>query len=143
MMIVFWHWWAVAAVLLVCEMALPGVIFLFLAIGAALVGFVLLVAPGTGLEIQLIIFAVTSVVAALGLRPLLAARLQTKAHATLNARAAALIGQVVTLDEPIVNGRGRARVGDGSWSVRGPDMVAGAEVRIVSVNGSELTVEPA
>ncbi len=142
-MIVFWWWWAAAAVLLVCEMALPGVIFLFLAIGAVLVGVVLLIAPSTGLEVQLLIFAVTSVAAALGLRPILATRLQTKAHATLNARGAALIGQVVTLDEPIINGRGRARVADGSWNVRGPDMVAGAEVRIVRVEGAELVVEPA
>jgi membrane protein implicated in regulation of membrane protease activity len=143
MTIVYWHWWALAAVLLVCEMALPGVIFLFLAVGAALVGLVLLIAPGTGLEIQLLILAVTSVIAALVLRPMLASRLQTKAHSTLNARAAALIGQVVTLDEPIINGRGRARVGDGSWNVRGPDMVAGAEVRIIAVEGTELLVEPA
>jgi membrane protein implicated in regulation of membrane protease activity len=142
MTIVFWHWWAAAAVLLVCEMLLPGVIFLFLAIGAALVGLVLLIVPTTGLEIQLLFFAITSVVSAVVLRPMLAARLQTKAHATLNARGAALVGQVITLDEPIVNGRGRARVGDGSWSVRGPDMVAGAEVRVVSVEGAELMVEP-
>lgn len=143
MTIVFWWWWVAAAVLLVCELALPGVIFLFLAIGAALVGLVLLIWPATGLEIQLLIFAVTSVAAALVLRPVLAQRLQTKAHATLNARAAALIGRVVTLDEPIINGHGRARIGDGSWIVRGPDMVAGAEVRVVSVEGAELVVEPA
>ncbi|MCW5748929.1 MAG: NfeD family protein [Alphaproteobacteria bacterium] len=142
MTIVFWWWWVAAAILLVCEMALPGVIFLFLAIGAALVGVVLLVAPSTGLEIQLLIFAAVSVAAALLLRPILVQRLHSKAHSTLNARAAALIGQVVTLDEPIINGRGRARVGDSSWSVRGPDMVAGAEVRIVNVDGAELLVEP-
>ncbi len=142
MTVAFWWWWAAAAVLLVCEMALPGVIFLFLAIGAAVVGLVMLIWPGAGLEIQLIILAVSSVISALLLRPILAARLQTKSHATLNARAAALIGQVVTLDEPIVNGRGRASVGDTSWSVRGPNMVAGSEVRIVSVEGAELLVEP-
>ncbi|MBS0542055.1 MAG: NfeD family protein, partial [Proteobacteria bacterium] len=33
--IVFWYWWALAGVLLVCEMMLPGVVFLFLAVGAA------------------------------------------------------------------------------------------------------------
>ena len=36
--VVFWYWWALAAVLLVCEMMLPGVVFLFLAIGAAVAG---------------------------------------------------------------------------------------------------------
>ena len=30
--ILFWYWWALAAVLLVCEMLLPGVLFLFIAI---------------------------------------------------------------------------------------------------------------
>jgi hypothetical protein len=143
MTIVFWWWWVAAAILLVCELALPGVIFLFLAVGAAVVGLVLLVWPSMGLEIQLLVFAVTSVASALLLRPVLAQRLQTKAHATLNARAAALVGRVVSLDEPIVNGHGRARVGDTSWVVRGPEMVAGAEVRIVGVEGAELVVEPA
>ena len=36
--IIFWYWWALAAVLLVFEMMLPGVVFLFLAIGAAASG---------------------------------------------------------------------------------------------------------
>ena len=45
--IVFWYWWVLAAVLLVLEMTLPGVVFLFLAIGAAASGAVLGVVPGT------------------------------------------------------------------------------------------------
>jgi membrane protein implicated in regulation of membrane protease activity len=139
---VFWWWWVAAAVLMVCELALPGVLFLFLAIGAAVVGLLLLVWPSMGLEIQLLAFAVASVIAALLLRPVIANRLKGKAHATLNARAAALVGQIVKLEEPIVSGRGRARVGDSSWAVRGPDMVAGAEVRIIGVEGAELLVEP-
>ena len=32
--IIFWYWWALAAVLLVFEMMLPGIVFLFLSIGA-------------------------------------------------------------------------------------------------------------
>lgn len=143
MTILYWHWLAAAAVLLVCEMALPGVIFLFVAIGAAAVGVIQLIVPSMGLELQLLVFAIASVVAAAVLRPILANRLRSRAHTTLNARAAALIGRVVTLDEPIVNGHGRASVGDSSWVVRGPDMVAGAEVRIVAVESAELVVEPA
>ena len=34
MKIVFWYWWALGAVLLIFEMLLPGVVFMFLAIGA-------------------------------------------------------------------------------------------------------------
>ncbi len=48
--------WALAAVLLVCEMMLPGVVFLFLAIGAAIAGLMLLVAADVSLELQLFVF---------------------------------------------------------------------------------------
>jgi membrane protein implicated in regulation of membrane protease activity len=139
--IVFWYWWALAAVLLVCEMMLPGVVFLFLAIGAATAGVALLVASDMSLELQLLVFAVASVVSAIGLRRYL--RGLQPASSTLNARGDALVGQTFVLDQPILGGRGRIRLGDGSWSVTGPDMVAGAKVRVAAVNGTELRVEPA
>jgi membrane protein implicated in regulation of membrane protease activity len=142
--IVFWYWWAVAAVLLVFEMMLPGVVFLFLAIGAAAAGLFLLVVSDLSIELQLLTFAVVSVVAAVGLRRTLR-RLQhadNPPNSTLNARGDALIGRVIVLDEPILNGRGRVILGDGSWSVTGPDMVKGAKVRVKAVNGTELAVEP-
>jgi inner membrane protein len=141
--VVFWHWWMVAAVLFILEMTLPGVVFLFLAIGAAVSGFLLWAAPDISLEWQLAVFAVFSVASAIVLRPTLR-RLQGRSSAsTLNARAHALIGRTFVLDQPILGGRGRAKLGDGSWIVTGPDMAAGAKVRVASVNGTELTVEPA
>lgn len=142
--IVFWYWWALAAMLLVFEMMLPGVVFLFLAIGAATAGFVLLVASDLSLELQLVIFAVVSVVSAVGLRRTLR-RLQhvDGPPSTLNSRGDALVGQIFVLDAPILNGRGRIILGDGSWTVTGPDMVKGSRVRVISVQGTELKVEPA
>jgi membrane protein implicated in regulation of membrane protease activity len=141
---VFWYWWALAAALLVCEMLLPGVVFMFIAIGAATAGLVLLVAADTSLELQLAVFAVVAVVSAVVLRPFLK-RLQhhPSADRTLNARNEALVGRVFLLDQPILGGRGRVKLGDGSWIVTGPDMVAGAKVRVASVSGTELRVEPA
>jgi membrane protein implicated in regulation of membrane protease activity len=140
--VVFWYWWALAAVLLVCEMMLPGVVFLFLAIGAAVAGAMLLIAADVSLEIQLVVFAIVSVVSAIGLRRYLRGLLP-RASTTLNARGESLVGQIFVLDQPILGGRGRIRLGDGSWSVTGPDMVAGAKVRVAAVNGTELRVEPA
>ena len=141
--ILFWYWWALSAVLLVCEMLLPGVVFLFVAVGAAATGLVLLIASDASLEFQLVVFAIVSVVSAVVLRPYLK-RLQNKtADATLNARGEALVGQVFVLDQPILAGRGRVKLGDGSWIVTGPDMVAGARVRVAAVRGTELRVEPA
>jgi membrane protein implicated in regulation of membrane protease activity len=141
--IVFWYWWALAAVLLVFEMMLPGVVFLFLAMGAAAAGLFLLVATELSLETQLAVFAVIAVVSAVALRPLLH-RLQTRTgESNLNARGDSLIGKTIVLDAPILAGRGRVKLGDGSWTVVGPDMVAGARVRVAAVDGTELRVEPA
>ena len=142
--IVFWYWWALAALLLVCEMTLPGVVFLFLALGAAAAGLFLLIVPSVGLELQLVIFAVVSAGSALMLRPLLRGLQQARTEdPNLNARGRSMVGQVIVLDAPILGGHGRVKLGDGSWSVTGPDMVAGARVRVTAVNGAELRVEPA
>jgi len=141
--ILFWYWWALAAALLVCEMLLPGVVFLFIAIGAAVTGLIVLIASGAALEFQLVVFAIVSVVSAVALRPYFK-RLQSRtADATLNARGEALVGREFILDQPILAGRGRIKLGDGSWIVTGPDMVAGAKVRVAAVRGTELRVEPA
>ncbi len=142
--IIFWYWWALAAVLLVFEIMLPGVVFLFLAIGAAAAGAVLLVAVDLSLELQLAIFAVVAVVSAVGLRRTLR-RLQSRDTLpnTLNARGDSLVGRTIVLDAPILGGRGRVILGDGSWTVTGPDMAAGTRVRVAAVTGTELRVEPA
>ena len=142
--IVFWYWWALAAFLLVFEMMLPGVVFMFLAIGAAAAGLFLLVVPDLSLEWQLVVFAVVAVASAVGLRRTLR-RLQNidAPPSTLNARGDSLVGRTIVLDAPILGGRGRVNLGDGSWTVTGPDMVAGAKVRVTAVQGTELKVEPA
>ena len=141
--IVFWYWWALAAALLVCEMMLPGVVFLFLAIGAAASGLLLLIVADLSLELQLVVFAVVAVASAVSLRPMLRGLQQRNDQPNLNARGDSLIGKTIVLDAPILAGRGRVKLGDGSWSVTGPDMVAGTKVRVAAVNGTELTVEPA
>ena len=140
--IVFWYWWALAAVLLICEMMLPGVVFLFLSVGAAVAGMLLALEPESSLEMQLVVFAVVSVASAVGLRPLLRGMQKRSDDPNLNARGNSMIGKVLVLDQPILAGRGRVKMGDGSWSVTGPDMVAGAKVRVAAVDGNELRVEP-
>ncbi|HZQ00460.1 MAG TPA: NfeD family protein [Reyranella sp.] len=141
--IVFWYWWIAGALLLVFEMTLPGVVFLFLAIGAFASGVLLLLSQHASLEAQLAVFAVFAVGSAILLRPMLKRWQNRGGEATLNARGDALVGKTFVLDAPILGGRGRVKLGDGSWTVTGPDMVAGAKVRVAAVNGTELSVEPA
>ena len=141
---IFWYWWALAAVLLVFEMMLPGVVFLFLAVGAVASGAFLLVVADLSLELQLFVFAVVSVASAVVLRPTLKRLQQVRVgDANLNARGDSLVGRTIILDAPILGGQGRVKLGDGSWTVTGPDMAAGTRVRVAAVEGTELRVEPA
>ena len=63
--------------------------------------------------------------------------------ANLNARGDSLVGRTIVLDTPILGGQGRVKLGDGSWTVTGPDMAAGSRVRVAAISGNELRVEPA
>jgi len=59
----------------------------------------------------------------------------------LNRPAAQLIGRVLVVAEPIVGGRGKVRVGDTLWPVEGPELAAGAEVRVMAAKATVLVVE--
>lgn len=51
------------------------------------------------------------------------------------------IGQVMVLEHPIRNSMGRLRIGNRDWVVRGPDLPAGAKIRVTGVDGSVLLVD--
>lgn len=59
----------------------------------------------------------------------------------LNRRGAQYIGRIVTVQEPIVAGRGKVSIGDTLWPVEGQDIAAGARVKIMAVRGTVLVVE--
>ncbi|MGN6092983.1 MAG: NfeD family protein, partial [Luteibacter jiangsuensis] len=61
----------------------------------------------------------------------------------LNRRGEQLIGQRYVLCEAILNGRGKAKVGDGTWLVTGPDLPLGATVEVVGIDGTTLRVKAA
>lgn len=141
-----WSWWMLGLVLLAAELMVPGVFLVWIGIAAIVVG-----ALSLGLweerfwswQLQMLLFAGLAVVAALlGRRYVYRNR-----HATdepfLNQRSAGLVGRTTVLHEPIAEGRGRIRLDDTYWSVIGPDLPAGARVKVVASDGRQLTVEPA
>ncbi|MBV9835464.1 MAG: NfeD family protein [Alphaproteobacteria bacterium] len=139
----FWHWFALAGVLLLPEMMMPGVAFLFLAIGAFVTGVFKLVWHAAPLDAQLGVFAVVSIAAFAGMRSWIRQIFKVREGDKLNERGGQLVGTTITLSDAIRNGEGRVRVGDGSWNVNGPDMASGARVRVIAVDGATLKVEPA
>ena len=69
---------------------------------------------------------------------------QRPADAQLNQRGQQLVGRRLTLDAPLVNGRGHVRVGDSSWPViADEDFAAGSKVEVIAVEGITLRIRPA
>ena len=141
--VVFWHWWILAGILLILELTSPVFFFLWLGFAAAAVGFILLLIPGLGLEIQLVLFGVLSVVAVVAWRRYREVHPPKSDQPLLNQRGQQYTGRVFTLDEAIVNGVGKVEVDDSTWRVKGPDLPAGQRVRVTGVDGVVFVVESA
>ena len=139
----FWYWWIFAVALGVIEMLMPGTFFLWMAVAAGVVGFVLLADPGLSLEFQLLIFAVLSVGAVVAWQVFLRKHPPQSDEPTLNRRGSQYVGRTFALSAAIDNGVGKIKVDDTTWKVSGPDMPEGARVRVTGVDGTVLVVEAA
>jgi inner membrane protein len=135
--------WLIAAVALACaELLVPGVYLVFFAVAAAITGAIALLFPDLAIGGQLLGFSAWSLVAVLVGKRWYRDFPVATADPLLNDRVARLIGQSVTVVEPIRGGHGRVRVGDGEWPAHGPDLPAGARARITGGSGGTLAVEP-
>ncbi len=137
-----WWWLALAAVLGLTELVAPGVYLVFFAAAAGLTGLLLLATGDAPLWMQLLCFGLSSVAAVLLGRRVYRERPVPTADPLLNDRAARLVGELVTVAEPIAEGRGRVTVGDSVWPARGPDLALGARARVAAIDGGVLLVEP-
>lgn len=138
----WWHWWILAAALAAAETMLPGAVAIWFAAAAAVIGALLLIMP-VPWQLQLVLFGVLGLVAMYGWRRYQKQHPEVSKLPQLNRRGAQYVGQICVLSEPIANGYGKALVGDGAWRVRGPDLPAGAQVRVTAADGALLVVEAA
>ena len=137
----FWHWWVFAAALITIEMFAPSTVFLWPAIAAAIVGFALLAIDNMGWQYQALVFAALTVISIVAWRSYARTRPLPSDDSTLNRRAEQLTGRVVTLKNPIVDGRGRIMIDGVAWTVEGEDMDSGCGIRVIGVAGAILKVE--
>lgn len=138
-------WWILALLLIGAEVLLPGYFMLWIGLGAAVTGLLTLAVPALSVLAQAVAFVVLAFLSCAAYWYLLRPRLQRedRDEPRLNRRGEQNIGQRYVLAEAIVNGRGKARVGDSLWLVSGPDLPAGATVEVVAVDGNTLRVKPA
>lgn len=135
-------WFVAAAVLAVGEMVTAGFFLLPFAIGAA--GAALLALAGVGVPLQLISFAVVSLIALYLIQRF--ARKDTQGE-LIKVGAARFAGSFAIVTETIDrrSGNGFVRLGTESWratSLTDELIPAGIEVRVIEVTGVRLVVEP-
>ncbi|MEG3086360.1 NfeD family protein [Sphingomonas sp. PB4P5] len=135
-------WLAVALLLGLAELLIPGVFLIFLAIAAAITGVATLALADLPLAAQLASFAIWSGVTVLIGRRWYRDYPVATTDPLLNDRAARLIGEIVTVEQAIDAGGGRVRVADGVWPARGPDSAVGARMRVIEVDRGVLVIEP-
>ena len=136
-----WHWWILAAILIILEVFAPGAFFLWLGISAAVVGGITYISPEIDWEYQLLLFSVLAVVSIVAWRKYFRSTPADTDQPNLNRRGQQYVGRVFTLKEPITDGIGKIRVDDSTWKIRGDDCVAGTQIEITGVDGTILEVK--
>lgn len=136
-----WGWWIAAGLLLIFELALPGVFFLWFALAAVVLGVVHAFYPLPFMA-EIVLFGGLAVVFALVGRRYLA-RQQTNAGPVLNERQLTYVGRRYRLAQPIVDGRGLLTIDDTRWDIEGPDLAAGEWIEVTGADGTRLIVKAA
>jgi membrane protein implicated in regulation of membrane protease activity len=137
-----WSWWVLGLVLLGIEVLIPGFFFLWFGIAAILIGVSALLFD-LSWQLQVVGFVVLSAITAVLGRRFAGTASGETADPLLNLRGDRLEGRTFILAEPIVEGRGRVKIDDTVWQVRGPDAPAGARIKVSGADGSVLIVTSA
>lgn len=140
-----WIWFILGFLLLGLELIVSGVFLMWFGIAALITGLIIWLLQShlpifSAWQTQIVIFLLFSVITVIiGVK---FNRLnKTTDTPFLNNRTEELIGYTATLEEPIINGKGRLRIGDSLWNIIGPDLAAGTTVRIKSYQNGFFEVE--
>lgn len=132
-------WAGLALALVAAEALAPGVFLLWMGLAAATV-FVLLLLFDLAPVWQAVAFVLLSFAWIGVYMAFFRKREKPSDQPLLNRRSEQLVGQVFHLEQAIVDGRGRVKIGDALWAVEGEDLPAGTRVRVVSSHNMALQV---
>lgn len=136
-------WLIIGAVLMLLELIIPGVYLFWLGAAALAVGGLLSFLP-LSFIIQILLFAIFSVIALIiGVKVYKDKNQDIKTDRLNQIRGAEYIGQTYTLKADIDNNSGRLPIGDSVWSIHGENLPAGTKIRITKVVGNTLHYENA
>ncbi len=137
------HWLILAFGLLVAEVLTGTSYLLWPAVAALIVGVVALILP-IGPEMQFLLFAIMTAVLLFVGHKYVRPRVKGGEPSDLNDRARSMVGMRVKAVADFDTGRGRVHVGDTQWraAMDKGNAKGGDELRVMSVKGTTLTVEP-
>lgn len=136
-----WHWMALGIALLAIEVVISTELLLGIGLGALLTALVYKIYPDLGWQMQLVWFAVLSIIATFVYWKKFRAATQQSDKPLLNQKVQQMIGQTAVLVQAIENGRGKIQVADALWTVRGADLPEGTLVKVVAAEDMTLVVE--
>lgn len=137
----YYNWLILAAVLLIIEVATFTLLFFWLALAAVFMVAVSFVFPQLGLSIQLLLYAVATLLSVVLWHKAFKKKQDSMGDARMNNRTARYIGRTATLVEPIVNGYGKIQIEDSLWRVKcNDDLPVDTQVEIIGADGVLLEV---
>ena len=136
-----WLWAIGGLILLIAEMIAPGFFLIFIGAAAILTGFATL-AFGLVLPVQLLVFVIAAAIAVLIGKRRYEEPPNVDLDTRLNNPGRRLEGKLATVIGAVDDQGGRVRLGDSEWTARGGPALPGERVKIVSVDGNCLIVEP-
>lgn len=139
-----WNWVVLGLILLILELVVSGVFLVWFGIAAVLTALVSwLFSKFTWFDhwqIQIALFLIFSVILVIAGRNFFRREKETD-QPMLNQRTMQMIGQIATLQGPIVDGHGRVRIDDTIWRVKGDDAPTGTKVKLISFSDGAFLVE--
>lgn len=139
----YWFWLTLGLVLIIFEILIVPTSFLLWFGQAALVtGALVWAMPELGWESILLFFAIVSITSVVLGRVMTKSKADGQEQLKLNQRMQHYIGREVEIVEAIRGGVGRAKLGDTTWRVTGPNAAVGEQLVVVSVDGATLVLGP-
>jgi len=136
-------WVIVGVLLLILEVVTGTTYILWPAVAALVVGVFVFILP-LGWEMQFLLFFILSAILLVVGHKYVRPKMKGGEPSDLNDRARSMIGMRVKAVADFDTGMGRVQVGDTQWraSIDDGNPLSGAELRVVSVKGTTLRVEP-
>ncbi len=136
-------WLIIGAVLMLLELIVPGVYLFWLGAAALIVGG-LLNFISLGFTIQILLFAIFSIIALIvGVKVYKGKDPDITTHHLNQVRGTEYIGQTYILTMNITNNNGQLPIGDSVWSIHGDNLPAGTKIKITHLTGNTLHYEKA